>query len=280
MGATLPELREVVNTGSTDGLAERGRAIRASQTATMDGSLIAGALGGIAESIGGLSGVYREGVPGRDVSLYSQLTPAGWELDSHLSEIGFYSATESNLPRFTPQHIEDVIKQLVHTESLAATLTEIGFGEQEQVDLVAAITAQSEELSVWYPTWFLAESEFDEVNPEYVPPLQRRAVAGSLDWISGLDKFLWQNEVLITDAILEAGMHDIRTALAGVHLMGVAAERLSEGTVSDEELTALVSGSSAIAIAGQTALVEDVVRINDHKRAPPVRRESITTELR
>ena len=127
VGATIPELRDAVTIHSSGELAERGQAIRSEVTGTVDTGLLTEAMAGVEHSISQLPAVYREGIPGRNEALYSQLSASGWEIDSHQADVGFYAAAEANLPRFTPEHIETVLRQLIHTESLAAALDAVGF---------------------------------------------------------------------------------------------------------------------------------------------------------
>lgn len=265
---TLSGLRDVVTADSAGEFAQRGRAIRNDLSGELDPSLLSTELSGVAGAIDELAGVRAAGIPGRGESLYAELTDAAWRIDDHLTEVGFYASAEANLPRFTADHIESMAKQLVHAESLGSVLSDVGFDERERTAVVANVVNQADQLSLWEPTWVYEEADVGEVNPEYVSPLQKRAAAGALLWIDGLDKHLWQNSILITDEMLDAGAADIRGMLGGFHLMGAAAERLGRDELPDAELTALVSGSTAIMIAAQTDLQYDLVRITDEMRAP------------
>lgn len=268
---TLSDLREAVTVESTGEFARRGEAIRNGLTGELNAELLGAEMGAIAEEIDRLPEVRAAGIPERGEELYSELTNAAWAIDEHLSEVGFYASTEANLPRFGPDHIEATTRQLVQTESLEAALSGIGFGEREQTELVANVVRQSDHLALWQPTWGYEDVEGGdefEINPEFVPPLHERAAAGALLWIDGLDKHLRQKQVLITDQMLDNGIADVRAMLGGFYLLSNAAERLGQGEISDAELTALVSGSTAILIASQTDLQYDLVRITDEMRAP------------
>lgn len=268
---TLSDLREAVAVESTGEFARRGEAIRNGLTGELNAELLGAEMAGIADAIDRLPEVRAAGIPGRGEELYGELTNAAWRIDEHLSEVGFYASTEANLPRFGPDHIEAMSKQLVQTEALEVALSEVGFGEREQTELVANVVRQSDHLAMWQPTWGYEAVEGGdefEINPEYVPPLHERAAAGALLWIDGLDEHLRQKRVLITDRMLDDGIADVRAMLGGFYLLSDAAERLGRGDVSDAELTALVSGSTAILIAGQTDLQYDLVRITDEMRAP------------
>lgn len=265
---TLSDLREAVTVESAGELARRGEAIRNDLTGELDAALLESEMAGVAEAIERLPAVRAAGVPDRGESQYAELTNAAWRVDDHLAEVGFYASAEANLPRFRSDHIEATTRQLVHTESLATALSEVGFDERERTALVGNVVSRSDRLALWEPTWFLEEADIEEVHPEFVASLHERAAAGGLHWIEGLDKFLRQNEVLLTDEMLDDGVADVRAMLGGFYVLADAARRLGRGELSDEELTALVSGSTAMLIASQTDLQYDLVRITDEMRAP------------
>lgn len=269
---TLSDLREAVTVESTGELARRGEAIRGDLSGELDAELLGSEMAGVAGAIEQLSDVRAVGIPDRDESLYAELTNAAWRIDDHLTEVGFYASAEAHLPAYAADHIETTTKQLIHTESFGGMLSEIGFSESEQTALMANVVNNVEELALWQPGWAIEEANVDEVNPDYVAPLHQRAAEGALLWIDGLDKHLRQKEVLITDGMLDDGVTDVRSMLGGFYLLSDAAERLARGDVADEDLTALVSGSTAMLIASQTDLQHDLVRISDEMRAAPQRR--------
>jgi len=106
-------------------------------------------------------------------------------------------------------------------DTLPATLSEIGFSEQEQTALVTNIVNTREQLSWWLatPDYPPADAVEDGVVHEYVAPLHQRAAEGSLLWIDGLDHFLWQREPLITGEMIDRGLWDIKSMLGGYYLM-------------------------------------------------------------
>jgi hypothetical protein len=268
---TLSDLREAVTVESTGEFASRGEAIRNGLTGELNAELLGAEMTGVADAIDRLPEVRAAGFPDRGETLYAELTSSGWAIDEHLSEVGFYASTEANLPRFGSEHVEAMAKQLVGIESVEVALSEVGFDAHERTDVVANVVRQSEHLAMWQPTWGYEEVEGGdefEVEPEYVSPLHERAAAGALLWIDGLDKHLRQKRVLITDQMLDDGIADVRAMLGGFYLLSDAADRLARGDISDAELTALVSGSTAMMIASQTDLQYDLVRITDEMRAP------------
>jgi hypothetical protein len=184
--------------------------------------------------------------------------------------VGFFASAEENLPAFEPDHIEKTTRQLLNIDALPATLSEVGFGEQEQTALVVNIVNSREQLSWWMktPDYPPAEAVDDGVVHEYVAPLHQRAAEGSLLWTDGLDHFLWQREPLVTGEMIDRGLWDVKSMLGGYYLLGSAARDLGAGDIPDEHLTTLTTASTALMIIGQEFLINDVIRITDDKRAP------------
>lgn len=269
-GATLSDLRTEVSSDAAGGLAEMGEAVREGLTAPLDAALLTEELSALEESFGQLSTLEAMGVPERDASAYQELTTAAWAINDHLSEAGFFASAEANLPAFTADHIEETTRQLLHIDALPATLSEVGFTEQEQTALVVNIVNAREQLSWWMktPDYPPADAVDDGVVHEYVAPLHQRAAEGALLWIDGLDHFLWQRETLVTDEMIDRGLWDVKSMLGGYYLLGSAARDLAAGDIADDHLTTLTTASTALTIIGQEFLINDVVRITDDKRAP------------
>lgn len=272
-GATVEEmamedLAEAVTVESAGELAERGQKIRAGLTGQLDAALLAEGMAGIAETIKQLPETRAVGVPAMGEALYAELTEPAWRIDQHLTEVSFYESAEIALPAFSADHIETTTKQLIQSEAIGPVLSEVGFDEQVQLALLANVVGNAEHLTMWQPTWMLQDERVEDIQAELVEPLHRRAAAGALNWIDGLDHFLAQREVLITDAMLDTGLEDIGTMLGGFYLLSAAAEGIASGEVSDADLTALVTGGSGILITGQMDLQYDLVRITDEMRAP------------
>jgi len=269
-GATLRDLRGEVASGAASGLAKMGEAVRAGLTGTLDGALLAEELAELEGSFELLSQLAAMGTPEQDASAYQELTTPTWAINDHLAEVGFFASAEENLPAFTPDHIEETTRQLLHIEELPATLAEIGFAEGEQTALVTNVINSREQLSWWMktPDYPPAEAVDDGVVHEYVAPLHQRAAEGSLLWIDGLDHFLWQREPLITDEMIDRGLWDVKSMLGGYYLLGSAARDLASGEIADDHLTTLTTASTALMIIAQEFLIHDVVRITDDKRAP------------
>ncbi|QLG47980.1 twin-arginine translocation signal domain-containing protein [Natrinema halophilum] len=269
-GATLQDLRSEVSSGTAEGLAEMGEAVQNDLTGTLDATLLSEQLAGLEGSFGLLAELEAMGVPEQDASAYQELTTAAWAINDHLAEVGFFASAEENLPGFTPEHIEETTRQLLHIDALPATLSEVGFSEQEQTALVMNIVNAREQLSWWMKTgdYPPANAVDDGVVHEYVAPLHQRAAEGSLLWIDGLDHFLWQREPLITGEMIDQGLWDVKSMLGGYYLMGSAARDLADGDIADDHLTTLTTASTALMIIAQEFLIGDVIRITDDKRAP------------
>lgn len=270
-GATLRDLRSAVAGGSASGLAEMGRAVRDGLTGTLDAAFLNDRLAALEGRFDRFPRLEAMGVPDAGATAYRALTEPAWAINDHLAEVDFFASAEANLPAFTPEHVETTARQLLHLESLPATLSEVGFDAEERTALVVNVVTAREQLSWWMPAdaYPPAEAVDDGVVREYVAPLHRRAAEGSLLWIDGLDRYLWQNEVLVTDEMVDRGLWDVKSMLGGYYLLGAAARDLAEGSIADEHLTALISGSSAIMIVSQEFLLDDVIRITDDERAPP-----------
>jgi hypothetical protein len=264
----MDDLAEAVTVESAGELAERGLKIRAGLTGEVDAALLAEGMAGVAESIERLPETRAAGIPAMGEPLYAELTEPAWRIDRHLTEISFYESAELALPAFGADHIETTTKQLVQSDAIGPVLSAVGFDEEAQLALLASVVDNAEHLAMWQPTWMLMDDRVEEIQAEYVEPLHRRAAAGALNWIDGLDYFLAQRNPLITDEMLDAGLEDIRTMLGGFYLLSAAAEGIASGEISDADLTALVSGGSGILITGQTALQYDLVRISEEMRAP------------
>lgn len=264
----MEDLAEAVTVDSADELAERGLKIRAGLTGELNAALLAEEMVGVTEAIERLSVVRAAGVPAMGETLYADLTESAWRIDRHLTEVGFYESAEIALPAFSTDHIETTTKQLIRSEAIGPVLSEVGFDEQVQLALLANVVGNVEHLTMWQPTWMLQDERVTEIRAEFVEPLHRRAAAGALNWIDGLDYFLAQRKLLITDEMLDAGLEDLRTMLGGFYLLSAAAAGIASGEVSDADLTALVTGGSGILITGQTDLQYDLVRITEEMRAP------------
>ena len=277
---SLEALRAEIGTVPTGNLAAMGQAIREDLSEPLDGEFIADTLAEIAEQFDRFEELRQMGAPSYGETPYMEMTEAAWELNEHLAETGFFACVEQHLPSFTPEHIETTTKQLLQIASLTETLSALGFPEDEQIALVTNIVNSSSRLSWWgksdeYPTAESYDERDDKPVEGMVSPLQERAMTGSLLWMRGLDWRLWQYQILLTDDIIEKGVWDVKSMLAGVYLMGDAARGLADGTISDENLTTLLSASTAIMLIGQELIAEDVARIKDEHRKP---REEIDLE--
>ncbi|MBP1986485.1 hypothetical protein [Halolamina salifodinae] len=256
-------------------LAERGKAIRDDLSGSLDADLIEELLAELADEIRRVPELREIGCPERGHTPYQDLITAGWELVDHLSAVGFFQSAEENLPAFTDDHIEATTEQLFRMDSLTGILSDLGLPEHEQLALVTNIVNASEQLSWWertsdYPDISeLGRDDYDDgIVQEYSPPLHHRAMEGSLLWIDGLDWHLWQKEVLITQEMIEKGVWDVKSMLAGVYLLGDTARRLADGEITDENLTTMTTASTAMMVIGQEFLVDDVAWIDDSDRAP------------
>ncbi|MFD1568015.1 hypothetical protein ACFSAU_10965 [Halolamina litorea] len=270
---SLSDLRTVVESMPSEEFAEIGQAIREDMDEPLDEELLSSALDELAGAFDDFEDLREMGVPRKGETPYADLTDAAWIIDEHLTETGFYESAEAHMPRFSPEHIADTTRQLLTIDELGDTLGDLGFPEDEQVSLLTNIVSSSNRLSWWgkaeeYPQAEEPSETEEKVVASYVSPLPKRAVAGSLLWIDGLDWRLWQYEYILTEDIIEKGVWDTKSMLAGVYLLGDAARDLAGGSISDEDLATLLIASQAIMFIGQELVADDVARINDEDRKP------------
>jgi hypothetical protein len=187
----------------------------------------------------------------------------------HLVDVGFFESVDENAPRFSAEHIRNTGHGLIQAEPLTSELEAAGFGEQEQLGLMANVVNSDKELARWVPT---REIPYDvEFEVDFVPPLHQRAAGGALLWIRTMDVHLWQKEILITEEILDDGYWDIKGMLGGLYLLALAAHEIAteERSLSDGQLMAALTGSAAIMITKQQDVCHDVFYITEEMRAEP-----------
>lgn len=267
-GFTLDDVRTALEGESTDELAAMGEAIRSDLTGALDAELLSAELANVAGSIETLGELQARGLPDEWGSAYQELTTPAWAVHDHLAEVGFYESAETHLPRFSPSHIESSARELIRAGPLTQGLSELGFDEQEKVTLVMNVVDNNDRLAQWVPTENIPADRV-EFDVDHVPPLQQRAAGGSLLWIDDMDRHLWQSRTLITDEAFERGIWHVKAMLGGFHLMGRAVRDVEQGTeLSDSQLTAALTSSTAAMIISQENIARDLFRITDEMRAP------------
>lgn len=265
---TLSEVRgEVAAAGSAE-LASMGQALRSDLSGTVDTALLAGGMAGVASSIERLPELAAAGLPEEVGTAYEELTEPAWEIHDHLLELGFFESAGDHLPPFVPDHIESTARELVGAGTLSGVLADVGFSEEELTALAADVVANDAHLAKWKPANAYPPGAVEDFDPADVAPLHQRATEGALLWIDGLDWWLWQNRVLLTEELLADGIADIKAMLGGYYLMSQAAHDVGEGSVSDEQLAAMTTAGTAIAILAQENLAFDLIRVTDDMRAP------------
>ena len=265
---TLGELRDEVTVEATGELASTGERIRGDLVGSLDAGLLAGETTALAAEFDGVEELAATGLPDEPGSDFEALTDAAWPIVEHLAEVGFFASAERHLPPFVPEHIVQTTKQLIASDALGGTLAGVGFTEAELTGMVVDVVNDNQYLARWKPTAAYAAQGVDDFDPADIAPLHQRATEGALLWIDGLDWWLWQNEVLVTEELLAAGVADVKAMLGGVYLVADAARRVAEGDITDEALAATVTAGSAVSIVNQENLANDLIRIPDEKRAP------------
>ncbi|SIR72390.1 hypothetical protein [Natronorubrum thiooxidans] len=247
--------------------ASRGEAIRADLAGKLDVELLERERRALWTELERLADVRAAGVPDEPGELYDEVAAPGWRLYDHFLEIGFFESLDENLPRFTADHIEATARELILAAPLSSALDDVGFEEPEKLALLSTVANNTERLARWVPSNQIPDGvEFDTTN---VPPLHQRAMGGALLWIDGLDRHLWQNEVLVTDDILDDAARHVKAMLGGLFVSTTAIHDLAtDETFTDEQLTAALTAGTAVQIVSQEELLHDVFYITDDMRAP------------
>jgi len=272
---TLGELEGEVTTAADSELASMGEAIRADLSGTLDTALLASGIEGLLASTDRLPVLEAAGLPAERGTAYRELTDEIWPLHRHLVEVGFFGAAQRHLPPFTQEHISATARNLVATGTLGTALGEAGFDRTDRTSIAATIANNDAHLAKWQPVEAYTDQGIDDFDPADIAPLHQRATEGALLWIDGLDHWLWQTKVLLTEEMLADGIWDIKTMLGGYYLVAQAAHGTATGDIADDQLSALTTAGSAAAIVGQEHLAEDLVRITDDKRAPAPRQGGV-----
>ncbi|MDL5361487.1 hypothetical protein [Halalkalicoccus sp. NIPERK01] len=269
---TVDRLREAVDDDPDEVFTSIGETIRTGLSGRLDAELLGEERSRMVEQLSRTSEVRAAGIPAGETGpavLYRGLVEPAWRVYHHLAAVGFFEGIEENLPSFTPDHIEGTARELVQARPLSAALAECGFDERERMALMLNVANNDTRLSRWTPTREIPEGvEFDV---EYVPPLHRRAMGGALLWIRALDDHLWRKEILITDDILDDAHWDTKAMLGGLYLMATAAHDVAageDGSLTDAQLTATLTASTAVMIVNQEELMQDVFWITEEKRKP------------
>lgn len=245
----------------------RGEAIRDDLAGELDAELIERERDAIAAEIERLPDVRATGVPDEPGGLYEEVAKPGWRLYDHLLEIGFFESLDENLPRFTADHVENTARELILAEPLSSALEDVGFDESEKLAMLSTVVNNNERLARWVPANQIPVGvEFDTSN---VPPLHQRAMGGALLWIRGLDRHLWQNEVLVTDEILDDAVRHVKAMMGGLFVSAAAIHDLAtDEKLTGEQLTAALTAGTAVQIVSQEEILHDVFYITDDDRAP------------
>jgi hypothetical protein len=269
---TLDEIRAAVRTESSPELVSRGEGIREDLSEELDEELLEEALAAMPERLERLEAIREVGVPRGEEGaeeLYRELLDPFWLVYYHLEEAGFFESVEEHLPAFTPEHIEHTAHELIRADPLTGALEECGFDEHERTALMMNVANNDVRLSRWVPTREIPDGvEFDV---DYVPPLHQRATGGALLWMNALDEHLWRKEILITEEILDDAAWHSKELLGGLYLFSRAAREIGAGedaSLSDAQLTAALTASSAMLIVAQEELMKDVFWITEERRAP------------
>jgi hypothetical protein len=265
---TMRELSGAVELRPDSEFDSMGSSIRRDLSGRLDASLLAASREELTAGIERLPAVRDAGVPDEPEGLYGPVAEPGWRAYDHLVDAGFFESVEERLPRFTPEHIAHTARELILADPLQSDFDAVGFDDRERIALLMRVVNNNTRLARWVPTREIPDDEV-EFDVSYVPPLHQRAVGGALLWIRDLDRHLWQNEVLITEGILDDAVWNVKAMLGGVYAVTAAAHDIAaDGTLTDGQLTAALTAGAAIAIIGQEDLMNEAYYITDDMRAP------------
>ncbi len=269
---TIGRLQQQINGSTDEEFVSMGDAIRSDLSSQLDTTLLEESLPKIVRQLSRLSEVRETGIPDGSSgpeNVYRELVEPAWQVYHHLEAIGFFESVEANLPGFTPGHIETTARELISAEPLIGALADCGFDDREQMVLMMNVANNDTRLSRWTPTRKIPQGV--EFNVDYVPPLHQRAMGGALLWIQALDDHLWRKEILITETILDDVRWDTKAMLGGLYLMAIAAHDIATETgksLTDAQLTATLTASTAVMIVNQEELMQDAFWITEEKRKP------------
>lgn len=264
---TMGGLRSELGGSEAGELAAMGEQIRADLSGELELATIEAGVADLEAQMANLGAIREMGVPPADSTAYQEVAAPGWEIYEHLLSVGFFESAEQHLPEFTAEHVGATSRELVRAEPLSQALAAVGLSESERVALTGHIATNNEWLALWVPTKNIPSGvEFDVSK---VAPLHQRALGGALLWTDYLDTYLWQKEVLMTEAILDHAVQHMKTMFGGAELLATAAKDIAgAGELADSQLTAALTGGAAALILGQQDLTQDVIRITEDMRAP------------
>lgn len=269
-GVTLSEVRDELSAGAAEELAPIGDAIKTDLTGALDAGYLASHQATFSDAVSALPAAVEGGVPEAEPrDEFGTIAEAGWPIYDHLAEAGFFASTTEHLPTFTPESLTESAQAFVGSEALAEPLEELGISERVGVDLVIPTVNQAEQLSHFH--WIASEGiPQDHEIREILPPITERAAGGVLLWLQNIDAHLYQNQLLITEEMLQNGAWDVQGMTAGFHLMTEGAKAIAEesGRFSNDELGALFTTSIALQEIAQRMLPADLFWITDEMRDP------------
>lgn len=269
-GMTLSEVREELSAGTAEELAPVGQAIQADLSGSIDAELVADQQATLSSAANELPAALESGVPAEAPgTAFASVAEAGRPIYEHLEGVGFFESTTDHLPEITPASLSASVETFAGSEELAAPLESVEMAGEAGVDLLATVIGNAERLSGrhWVATDELTRDQFEFA--EKMPPLTQAAAGGVLLWFENLDDFLWTNETLVTEEILESAAWYGQSMAAGFQLMAEGAKHIGaeSGTLAEDELAALLSTGFAVQAIAQTLLLPDVAWITDPMRA-------------
>lgn len=268
-GATMGEIREEMGQSfATTELASIGEAIKSDLAGQLEAGLITSQQAELSTAATGLSVALERGIPeAAPREEFVTVAEAGRPLYEHLTEVGFFESTTSHLPAFEPSYLSNAVSVFVGSKALAGTLDEFEFVGGQAVDVLATVIGNAQQLSDhWVSTDQIAREELE--YGEYIPPMTKAAAGGVLLWLEDLDQHLWNQEVLMTEEILADAVWHGQAMAAGFQLMAEGARAIAteDATLSDTELSGVLSTGFAVQAISQELLPADAYWITEEMR--------------
>jgi hypothetical protein len=104
---------------------------------------------------------------------------------------------------------------------------------------------------------------------DIVPSPTRGCHEGTVLWLADLDRYLWQNAVLVPEAVYEDAVWFARAMAASFHLIttGAIATAADTGRFDDEQLATLLTVGYAVGTICDPTILQDVYWLRDDERA-------------
>lgn len=266
--------------GIDDIFVEAGETIRKEMSDDLDAELIAEKQAELASAAADLPEAPNLGYPDKRRDTYSSVAAPAWEIHDHLVESGFYQSTADHLPNYDVEFVESTLDGVLGSDHFVDALTDLGFSDDEVVDLLATVVDRAEELSSFH--WTSHEVEREAYIGPTIDSMTKLSAAGALLWIDDLDDHIFEQQILISEEMLAAAAWHAHSMATGFYILSEAARLIAargppdgrgppgnRDDVSDGELGAAISLGFAVESISQYLTAEDVYWITQEMRRDP-----------